>query len=47
MRLVETKLADLDRLDIFRGPTDGCFPMVKMQGATGALYWLLFERLAS
>jgi hypothetical protein len=37
VRLVEDMLADCDRLDVFRGPTGGCFPLAEKQGATGSV----------
>ena len=37
VRLVEDKLADLDCLDVFRGPTGGCFPLMEIQCATGSV----------
>jgi len=37
VRLVEDKLADLDCLDVFRGPTGACFPLMEIQCATGSV----------
>ena len=37
VRLVEDMLADLDRLEVFCGPTGGCLPLVEIQCATGSV----------
>ena len=37
VRLVETELTDLSRLDVFHGPAGRCFPMVKIQRAAGSI----------
>jgi hypothetical protein len=37
VRLVEDMLADLHRLDVFRGPTGGNFPLVKIHCTTGTV----------
>lgn len=40
-------LADLDRPDIFRGPTGGYFPLVEIQCATGSVRKLPVESFSS
>jgi len=35
VRLVEDMLANLDRLDVFPGPTGGKFPLVEIHCTTG------------
>ena len=45
-RLVEEVLADLDRPDIFVGPTWGYFPMVEIQSSIGSVVELPVQGLA-